>query len=244
MSAPPTTSLELLQQRLVYTFRDPQLLECAVTHPSFLQDHPEIPDSNQRLEFLGDAVLQLVLTETLYQLYPGDREGSLSKRRSALSKGLFLSGLARELGLHACLKLSTSEEQSGGRTRASTLEDAFEALAGAIYLDSDLPTTRRVLLSLYGSLPARLQDTQPAENPKGQLQELTQPKHGNHAIRYVVTHISGEDHAREYEAQVFVNDRLLGSGRGMSKKAAEEAAARAALVIVRAEETEIARNRS
>lgn len=234
MSAPPPSSLETLQQRLVYTFRDLRLLECAVTHPSYLQDHPESPESNQRLEFLGDAVLQLILTETLFQLFPGDREGSLSKRRSALSKGQFLSGLANELGLHACLKLSSSEEQSGGRTRPSTLEDAFEALAGAIYLDSDLPTTRRVLLGLYGSLPARLKDTQPAENPKGQLQELMQPHHGNHAIRYAVTHISGQDHAREYEAQVFLNDELLGTGRGMSKKAAEEAAARAALLVVRA----------
>ncbi len=233
VSAPPSSTLVELQNRLVYQFRDPRLLECAVTHPSFLQDHPEITDSNQRLEFLGDSVLQLILTETLYALYPGDREGSLSKRRSVLSKGVFLSGLARDLGLDACLKLSASEEQSGGRKRPSTLEDAFEALAGAIYLDSDLPTTRRVLLSLYGSLPARLDLTQPAENPKGQLQELVQPVHGNFALRYVVTHISGEDHAREYEAEVFLNDEALGSGRGMSKKAAEEAAARAALTVVR-----------
>lgn len=237
MATPSPSPLELLQRRLVYEFRDLRLLECAVTHPSYLQDHPEIPDSNQRLEFLGDAVLQLILTETLYALYPGDREGSLSKRRSALSKGLFLSGLARELGLHACLKLSSSEEQSGGRTRASTLEDAFESLAGAIYLDSDLPTTKRIILGLYGNLPARLEETQPAENPKGQLQELMQPKHGNHAIRYVVTHISGQDHAREYEAQVFINDELFGTGRGMSKKTAEESAARAALNVVRAQES-------
>lgn len=238
MAAPPPSSLEVLQQRLLYAFKDKRLLECAVTHPSYLQDHPEVLESNQRLEFLGDAVVQLILTETLYALYPGDREGSLSKRRSALSKGLFLSGLARELGLHGCLKLSSSEEQSGGRTRASTLEDAFEALAGAIYLDSDLPTTKRILLGLYGNLPARLDKTQPAENPKGQLQELMQPKHGNHAIRYAVTHVSGEDHAREYEAQVFVNDELLGVGRGMSKKTAEEAAARAALDLVRTKDSD------
>lgn len=238
MSASSSSPLELLQQRLIYTFRDPRLLNCAVTHPSYLQDHPDVPESNQRLEFLGDAVLQLILTETLYNLFPGDREGSLSKRRSALSKGQFLSGLARELGLHACLMLSASEEQSGGRTRASTLEDAFESLVGAIYLDSDLPTTRRVILSIYGSLPDRLNLTQPAENPKGQLQELVQPQHGNHALRYAVAHISGEDHAREYEAQVFLNDEPLGLGRGMSKKAAEEAAARAALEVLKQQANE------
>lgn len=237
MATPSPSSLEILQQRLVYAFRDIRLLECAVTHPSFLQDNPDVPESNQRLEFLGDAVVQLILTETLYQLFPADREGSLSKRRSALSKGVFLSGLARDLGLHACLKLSTSEEQSGGRTRPSTLEDAFEAVIGAIYLDSDLPTTRRVLLSLYGSLPERLNETQPDENPKGQLQELIQPQHGNHALRYAVVHVSGQDHAREYEATVFLNDQLLGSGRGMSKKTAEEAAARAALLVLRPEES-------
>lgn len=237
MATPSPSSLETLQQRLVYSFRDIRLLECAVTHPSFLQDNPDVPESNQRLEFLGDAVVQLVLTETLYQLFPADREGSLSKRRSALSKGVFLSGLAGDLGLQDCLKLSTSEEQSGGRTRPSTLEDAFEAVAGAIYLDSDLPTTRRVLLSLYGSLPERLNETQPDENPKGQLQELIQPQHGNHALRYTVIHVSGQDHAREYEATVFLNDQLLGSGRGMSKKTAEESAARAALLVLRPEET-------
>lgn len=233
MSDSSPSSLERLQARLVYDFKQPALLECAVTHPSYLQDHPTITESNQRLEFLGDAVLQLLLTDTLYHLFPGDREGSLSKRRSALSKGLFLSGLASEIGLDACLRLSASEETSGGRTRPSTLEDAFEALVGALYLDSDLPTTRRIVLSLYGSLPDRLDDTQPSENPKGQLQELVQPRHGNNALRYSVSHVAGEDHAREYEAQVFLNDELLGSGRGMSKKAAEEAAAREALLKVR-----------
>lgn len=225
--------LETLQSRLGYTFRDAALLELAITHPSYLQDHAEIKDSNQRLEFLGDAVLQLILTEALYQLFPADREGSLSKRRSTLSKGQFLSGLSKELKIDEGLRLSASEEQCGGRTRASTLEDAFEAIVGAIYLDSDLPTTRRVLLALYGNLPERLVDTQEADNPKGQLQELVQPQHGNHALRYAVTHISGEDHAREYEAELFLNDQSVGKGRGTSKKAAEEGAARVALAALR-----------
>lgn len=229
MSQPPTSTLEKLQERLVYAFRRPALLECAVTHPSFLQDHPEVPESNQRLEFLGDAVLQLILTETLYQLFPGDREGSLSQRRSTLSKGTFQSGVAREIGLDSCLRLSQSEEQGGGRTRSSTLEDALEALIGAIYLDSDLATTRRIVLGLYGDLPERLIQSQPAENPKGRLQERIQPKHGNHALRYEVVHVSGQDHEREYEARLYLNNELVGTGRGMSKKAAEEAAARVAL---------------
>ena len=234
MSAPENFSLEILQHRLDHTFRDAGLLETAVTHPSYLQEHPDVPESNQRLEFLGDAVLQLVLTEALFDLFPTDREGSLSQRRSALAKGKFLSDLAREINLPDCLRLGSSEEQTGGRTRASALEDAMEAVIGALYLDSDLFTARRVILGLIGSLSDRLAALQPAENPKGRLQELVQAEHGNHALRYQVIHISGEDHAREYEASATLNGRLLGTGRGTSKKSAEEAAARAALVTLKA----------
>jgi ribonuclease-3 len=224
-------TLAALQSRLAYSFRNVKLLELALTHPSYLQDHPEEPESNQRLEFLGDAVLQLVLTEALFQLYPGDREGALSQRRAALSNGAFLAKLARDLGLDSGLRLSAGEEQTGGRARASSLEDAFEALIGALFLDSDLPTARRIVLGILGPLPDRLNGVQPDENPKGRLQERVQPVHGNQALRYESTHVAGQDHAREYEARVFLKDRLLGSGRGTSKKLAEEAAARAALSV-------------
>lgn len=221
-------ALSQLQARIGYAFRDPTLLVCAVTHPSFLQENPTA-ESNQRLEFLGDAVLQLVLTEALFQLFPADREGLLSKRRAALANGTFLARLARESSLDACLRLGTSEESTGGRARAAASEDAFEALLGAIYLDSDLATARRILLSLYGPLPTRLATVEDVENPKGRLQELIQPLHGNHALRYEITAIAGVDHAREYEVAVFLHDRLLGTGRGTSKKLAEESAARIAL---------------
>jgi ribonuclease-3 len=229
MSISSPSPIAALQARLTYEFRDPALLERAVTHSSFLPEHPEAGESYQRLEFLGDAVLQLILTEVLFTLFPGDREGSLSKRRAALSKGSFLSRLAREINLAACLRLGPSEETTGGRTRASTLEDAFEALIGALYLDSDWPTTRRLVLSLYGSIPDHLASVADDDNPKGQLQELVQPRHGNQALRYEVSHVAGEDHAREYEVTVFLLDRALGAGRGPSKKTAEEAAALAAL---------------
>ncbi len=221
--------LEQLQARLTYTFRSPALLERAVTHSSFLPENPDVAESNQRLEFLGDAVLQLVLTEALFQLFPGDREGVLSKRRAALAKGVFLVELARELGLDRCLLLGHSEESTGGRQRASSLEDAFEALIGAVYLDSDFSTTRRIVLGLYGDIPARLHGVEHEENPKGRLQELIQPLHGNQAVRYELVATEGADHARAYEIAVFVNDRELGRGRGPSKKTAEESAARAAL---------------
>ncbi len=227
------SSLEQLETRIGHAFQDRALLERAVTHPSLLQDRPDLAVSNQRLEFLGDAVLQLVLTQALYDLFPEDREGALSKRRAALANGTFLAGLAREIGLDLALRLGASEESTGGRSRAAALEDAFEALVGAVFLDSNLPTISRVLLGIYGPLPDRLARVEDVENPKGRLQEFVQPMHGNNALRYEVVRIEGEDHAREYEVAVFLRDRAVGSGRGSSKKNAEEAAARAALVELR-----------
>jgi ribonuclease-3 len=208
------------------------LLERALTHSSRLQDDRGTGESNQRLEFLGDAVLQLIITQALFGLFPEEREGGLSQRRASLTKGSFLSRLAREFGLHACLRLGASEEAAGGRDKASALEDACEALVGALYLDSDFPTARRIVLAMYGDLPARLAAVEDRENPKGRLQELVQPEHGNQALRYEVTGTLGADHAREYDVSVFLHERHLGQGRGTSKKLAEEAAALAALVAL------------
>jgi ribonuclease-3 len=229
------TPLETLQNRIDYVFRDRSLLQRAVTHPSLLQDRPDLIESNQRLEFLGDAVLQLILTEALFEIFPGDREGLLSKRRAALANGTFLARLAKDIGLDRALQLGGSEESSGGRSRAAALEDAFEALIGAIYLDGDLNRTRRVVLGLYGDLPERLAGVEDVENPKGRLQELVQPLHGNSALRYEVVDVQGEDHARTYEVAVLLRDRQLGIGRGPSKKNAEEEAARAALLTMQLE---------
>lgn len=223
-----------LQQRLGYRFRNPALLTEALTHASFLQGEPEAGPHNQRLEFLGDSVLQFILTDALYHDFPAEREGVLSRRRAALARGGFLARLALDLGLDACLRLNRSEDEAGGRGRASILEDSFEALVGAVYLDSDLPTVRRLVLAWYGPLAGRLAATEDAENPKGQLQELIQPVHGNTALTYVVSNTTGPRHARIYEVDVFLQERKIGSGSGSSKKTAEEAAARAALVGLRA----------
>lgn len=230
-----SASLDVLQDRLGYRFRQPALLERAVTHLSYLADHPTVAESNQRLEFLGDAVLQILIAEELFYLYPEEREGVLSRRRALLVNGTFLAGLAREINLDQCLRLGSSEESTGGRMRPSALGDAFEALIGAIYLDSDIDRARRIVREVYGPLPARLLNVEDVENPKGQLQELIQPVHGNNALRYEVVRIEGQDHAREYEVAVHLHDRLLGSGRGTSKKAAEEVAAQAALETLRGE---------
>ncbi|MBI2515936.1 MAG: ribonuclease III [Opitutae bacterium] len=226
-------ALSSLQKRLNYRFRTASFLHEALTHASYLQDHPKTAGHNQRLEFLGDSVLHFVLTDQLYREFPAEREGALSRRRAALSKGEFLSQLARDLGVDGGLLLGKSEEDAGGRTRASILEDALEAIVGAIYLDSDPATTQRVVLGWYGSLTERLALLEDAENPKGRLQELIQPAHGNGALRYEVINATGPKHAREYEITVFLGDRPLGTGRGSSKKSAEEVAARAALVTLR-----------
>ncbi|MBI2815295.1 MAG: ribonuclease III [Opitutae bacterium] len=225
--------LAALQQRLGYEFRSTALLLEALTHPSYLQDHPAARPHNQRLEYLGDTVIQFILTDALFREFPSEREGVLSRRRAVLSKGGFLTQMARDLGLDAALRLSKSEEDTGGRARSSILEDAFESLVGAVYLDSDLATTRERVLAWYGPLAARLALKEDAENPKGRLQELVQPEHGNTALRYDVTATTGPRHAREYQVAVFLHDRQLGTGAGPSKKAAEEVAAQAALATLR-----------
>ena len=227
-------SLSALQQRIGYQFRQPALLIEALTHGSYLQDDPAAGAHNQRLEFLGDAVLHFIITDGLFRQSTTEREGVLSRRRAILSKGDFLTQLARDLGLDAGLRLSQSEEDSGGRQRASILEDAFEALVAAIYLDSDLATTQRVVLGWYGPFADRLALLEDAENPKGRLQELVQPAHGNTALRYDVLSTTGPRHARAYEVAVYLHEEKLGAGRGSSKKIAEEAAASAALANLRA----------
>ena len=223
---------EALQARIGHRFRDGALLERALTHASWLQDEPLSPGNNQRLEFLGDSVLQLVLTETLFGLYPDDREGELTKRRAVLTRGRFLAAIAREIGLDLCLRLGANEEATGGRGRDAALEDAFEALVGAVHLDGGMSASRSVITRVYGELGDRLAALVGAANPKGRLQELVQAAHGNGALRYDLISTEGADHRRTYEVAVFLLDRSLGIGRGPSKKAAEEEAARAALLAL------------
>lgn len=230
-----TAPLATLESRLGYRFSNPALLLEALTHSSYLQDDPASGPNNQRLEFLGDSVLQFILTDALYHEFPAEREGPLSRRRAVLSKGGFLTQMARDLALDACLRLNKSEEDSGGRNRASILEDAFEALIGAVYLDSDLATVRHLVLAWYGPLAARLAVSEDADNPKGRLQEIVQPLYGNNALAYTVTATTGPRHAHVYEVVVSLNGAPLGTGRGSSKKTAEEDAASAALTVLRSE---------
>jgi ribonuclease-3 len=226
-------SLQSLQARLNYRFLDPALLEMALTHPSVVNESAGAMESNQRLEFLGDAVLQLVLSEEIYRLYPQEREGVLTQRRKILVEGKFTAQLAAEIQLDACLRVPAAGAQAELKVNPSALEDAFEALIAALFLDAGYETARRITLAIYGELDRRLEGVLPTDNPKGQLQELVQSVHGNNALHYEVTGTSGQDHQRAYEVIVCLLDRQLGSGTGTSKKLAEEAAARAALATLR-----------
>lgn len=225
MSKPP--SIELPQ--LGYTFRQPELLTQALTHPSFTRS-PEAAEANyQRLEFLGDAVLSLVLAESLYHTYPHEREGMLAQARAALAKGSTLSGLARDIGLHHELLLGPSEHKLKNRGLRSALEDAFEALIGAIYLDGGLEPARAFIHRAFGDFREAVARALEQDNPKGRLQERIQASDPEHPPLYNVVAEHGPDHAKTFEVEVTVFGVVSGHGSGRTKKEAEENAALAAL---------------
>lgn len=223
------TALVEVQRRLGHVFAKPWLLIEALTHPSYLNENPGVGAQNQRLEFLGDAVLQLILSEALHAADATAPEGELSRRRAALANGRMLATLAADLGLSPALRLGGSENTPEGRARPSNLEDAFEAVIGALYLDAGLAATRARVLALYGPLETRLSPALVAANPKGRLQEHFQARRDSGLLRYDTVQSGGADHAKEYASRVLHGDTLLGEGSGFSKKSAEETAARAAL---------------
>ena len=214
-----------LNKSLGYTFKDGDLLIRSLTHSSFLLHTGKQLHNNQRLEFLGDSVIQLALTEELYRKYPDEREGKLTSMRSAFARGDYMARIARKLGLQDYIILKEKEREAGIGDQDSALGDAFEAVIGAIYLDSDWPTARKVILKLYGNLVPQIESEERFANPKGKLQEMIQPIHGNDAIRYETTAQHGEPHNRSFEITVFCNDKAIGVGTGKTKKEASEKAA-------------------
>lgn len=217
-----------LETRLAFVFTDRELLQRALTHPSYEREK-RIKCNNQRLEFLGDAVIGMIIADLLFQHFPDEREGRLTQKRSMLVNGAQLCELAQELNLGNFLFLGEGEEQNGGRERPSILEDAFEALVGAIYLDGGFDAARSVVARLYDSLEERLASIALEHNPKGRLQELLQPKVPNDAIDYKLMDISGPDHARVFAVELWIDGIYHTSGEGSSKQAAEAMAARKAL---------------
>ena len=221
-------SLVQLQQRLGHQFRDERRLQLALTHPSVAHESGTDHEHNQRLEFLGDAVLQLVLTQRLYEQFPAFEEGPLTKARARLVNRATLAAHARALDLGAHLILSRGEEHSGGRERVSALADAFEALLGAIFLDGGLEAARAFVLREFATALAGLAELPIIDNPKGELQERLQAR-SEHAPEYQFLSASGADHDRSFECAVLHEGVELARGRGKSKKAAESEAARVAL---------------
>lgn len=217
-----------LEKHIGYKFRNSLLLAEALTHPSLSFERKTFHFDNQRLEFLGDAVLQLVITHHLYRLFPTFSEGQLTKLRSRLVSREGLRKHALALGLGSYLMLGRGEEASRGRERASTLADAFEALVGAMYLDSDLETVRRFILRVAGDDLGSLAREPAEDNPKGELQEILQAI-STQSPAYEVVSESGPDHQKEFVCRVRWEGRELGRGSGQSKKQAEINAALDAL---------------
>jgi ribonuclease-3 len=224
-----------LQQRLGYEFRDPALLRLSLTHPSVAHEHGSAIQTNQRLEFLGDAVLQLVLTRKLYEKFPAFGEGPLTKARAKLVNRSTLAERARQLGIGQQLILSRGEEMHGGRERPSALADTYEALLGAILLDGGFEAAREFILREFQEAFGGLSVIPILENPKGELQEKLQAV-SPEAPQYRVVSASGPDHDRVFECTVHHGGAELARGRGKSKKAAESEAALAALTKLREKE--------
>lgn len=220
--------MESIEVRLSYKFRNPLLLAEALTHPSLAYESQKAQFDNQRLEFLGDAVLQLVLTEHLYRKFPDSPEGRMTKLRAQLVSRNALAQFAMELQLGHYILLGKGEEASGGRKRASTLADALEALIGAIYLDSGYESARELVLRLFEQGIGVVSESDEEGNPKGTLQEVLQSM-GNEAPRYQITGESGPDHRKVFHSQVLWRGVVLAQGRGKSKKEAEVRAALEAL---------------
>ncbi|MHB8519126.1 MAG: ribonuclease III [Limisphaerales bacterium] len=222
-----------LQDRLGYAFRDPSLLRLALTHPSVAREQGVSRQHNQRLEFLGDAVLQVVLTRELYEKFPDVGEGPLTKARARMVNRRALAEQGRRLELGRHLVLSRGEELSDGRHRPSALADTFEALVGAIFLDGGFDIARELVLRQFHEVFGELEVIPNLDNPKGELQELLQARSAE-PPRYSLASVSGPDHDRVFECIVHHGGTELGRGRGKSKKDAESQAARAALNVSRA----------
>jgi ribonuclease-3 len=222
--------VSLLEERIGYKFRNSLLLAEALTHPSLGHETQQHHFDNQRLEFLGDAILQLVITEYLFQHFGDAPEGQLTKLRSRLVSREALKVHASALDLGRYLMMGRGEEASGGRARTSTLADAFEALIGAIYLDSDLETVRKFILAQAQENLAQIAEEPVDINPKGQLQELLQSISPLSPVYETISQ-SGPEHEKIFVVQVIWEGKALGQGSGRSKKQAETAAALKALEL-------------
>lgn len=216
---------------LGYRFDDPSLLELALRHRSWCAENGGV-ESNERLEFLGDAVLGLVITDHLYDSTPTDPEGVLAQRRAELVNAVALAELGRQLNLGSALLLGKGEEATGGRDKTSILADALEALFGAVYLDGGLEEARRLILELYRDRISDVETGARISDHKSRLQELAAREFGE-LPRYQLSE-TGPEHAKVFSARVRLGGEVWGEGDGRTKKEAEQNAARIAQRRLRA----------
>lgn len=217
-----------LEAKLGYSFSDKELLLQALRHSSYSNEART--SSNERLEFLGDSVLSKIVSEYLYKTFPERNEGDLSNIRRQLIEQKTLATFARELEIGKYLFLGHGEENGGGRDLDSNLEDAFEAIVGAIYLDGGDASAEKFVLSIISDTAKEISSSKKLIDPKSLLQEIVQETPGE-KLEYVITGEEGPDHDKTFYCDVMVNSNVIGSGVGHSKKEAEKAAARKALKL-------------
>lgn len=220
--------LAFLQKQISYTFQDISLLNKALTHKSYVNENSQSLKDNERFEFLGDSVLDLIVSGYIIKAFPDFAEGTLSKIRAAVVNESCLAELARQIDLGRYLLLGKGEASSGGREKNSLLANAYEALAGAVYFDSNLETALEIYLPVLDKEIAKYAETVRFRDYKSELQEYTQT-HFNCIPSYNIVNERGPAHAKEFEVVVMVQESLRGRGNGKSKKEAEQAAAKSAL---------------
>jgi ribonuclease III len=221
------TAIELVK-RLKLKITDLSLITRALTHRSYVNENPDVIEDNERLEFLGDAVLDFVVGEWLYNHYPEMPEGGLTQMRSALVQTPQLADFARKIKLGNSLHLGRGESNAGGRLRNSVLCDAFEALIGAIYLDAGLKGVNKFIYPQLEAASLEILENHKNEDPKSILQEWAQ-SFGFPPPKYQLVNATGPDHSKTFLVHVSVNKEIIGSGEGSSKQDAEKSAARKAL---------------
>ena len=226
-----------LEQRLGVTFKDPALLRKALVHSSYVNENPQAASkSNERLEFLGDAVLGLIVADEFFAAYPDLDEGKLTELRTQLVRRDTLAKAARRLALGEELLLGRGEEAGGGPTRPTNLAHAYEAVVGAIFLDGGLAAARRYIRRSLKPEFDRLANSAFPVDPKSRVQEMSQSRYQSTPV-YRLVEAEGPDHARRFTIEALVDDRVLGTGTGRSKQLAEKEAARQALARLEGQPT-------
>ncbi len=211
-----------LEEKIGYTFHDENLLIQAMSHSSYANEHHRPHHDNERLEFLGDAVLEIASSDYLYRHYPELQEGKLTKLRASLVCEPTLALCAKQIELSRFLLLGKGEEHTGGRSRNSIVSDAMEALIGAIYLDGGIEPAQAFVERF---IMTDIESKELFYDSKTVLQEIVQRDHGQDSIRYEVVGEEGPDHAKTFRVEVLIDGKAAGTGTGSTKKAAEQAAA-------------------